>query len=123
MAGKMKVDSSGLYTYPDVVAVCGEPAFEDADLLDAIDAQHPPDARGGEQAERVVDLARDLAHGPPLHRAEHHVGGAEVQVAELVQEAIHVDRARARLEAVVGDEQDDVVGTGAAHEAADGVGG
>ena len=71
------------------------------------------------QTERVVDLARDLAHRPPLHRAEHRVGGTEVEVPELLQHAVHVDRARARLEPVVGDEQDDVVGTRARDERAD----
>src|SRR5205085_1476653 len=29
------------------------------------------------QPKRVVDLARDLANRPPLHRPEHHVRGAE----------------------------------------------
>jgi len=29
---RLKVTATGLYTYPDVVAVCGEPAFEDAHL-------------------------------------------------------------------------------------------
>ena len=27
---RVKVSATGLYTYPDVVAVCGEPKFEDA---------------------------------------------------------------------------------------------
>src|SRR5436190_16681809 len=27
---RVKVSATGLYTYPDVAAVCGEPAFEDA---------------------------------------------------------------------------------------------
>lgn len=26
---RLKVDASGLYTYPDVVVVCGEPRFDD----------------------------------------------------------------------------------------------
>jgi Uma2 family endonuclease len=29
---RVKVSSTGLYTYPDVVGVCGEPRFEDAQL-------------------------------------------------------------------------------------------
>ncbi len=29
---RLKVRATGLYTYPDVVAVCGEPEFEDAEL-------------------------------------------------------------------------------------------
>lgn len=29
---RVKVQASGLYTYPDVVAVCGEPEFEDEEL-------------------------------------------------------------------------------------------
>lgn len=29
---RVKVDATGLYTYPDLVAVCGEAAFEDAEL-------------------------------------------------------------------------------------------
>ena len=29
---RVKVDPAGLYTYPDVVVVCGEPRFEDTDL-------------------------------------------------------------------------------------------
>ncbi len=29
---RVKVDATGLYTYPDLVAVCGEPAFEDEEL-------------------------------------------------------------------------------------------
>ena len=29
---RVKVPATGLYTYPDVVAVCGEPVFEDAEL-------------------------------------------------------------------------------------------
>lgn len=29
---RVKVSSSGLYTYPDVVVVCGEPEFEDTEL-------------------------------------------------------------------------------------------
>lgn len=27
---RVKVDATGLYTYPDVIAVCGEPRFEDS---------------------------------------------------------------------------------------------
>ena len=71
------------------------------------------------QPERVVDLARHRAHGTPLHRAEHRIGGAELQEVHLVEHAVHVDRAGARLEPVVADEQDDVVGTSAADERAD----
>ena len=26
---RVKVDATGLYTYPDILVVCGEPAFED----------------------------------------------------------------------------------------------
>ena len=36
---RVKVEATGLYIYPDVVAVCGEPTFEDAEvdtLLDPI---------------------------------------------------------------------------------------
>ncbi len=29
---RVKIPSTGLYTYPDVVVVCGEPAFEDAEV-------------------------------------------------------------------------------------------
>lgn len=29
---RVKVDSTGLYTYPDVAVVCGEPRFEDAEV-------------------------------------------------------------------------------------------
>lgn len=29
---RVKVSATGLYTYPDVIAVCGEPRFEDAEL-------------------------------------------------------------------------------------------
>jgi Uma2 family endonuclease len=29
---RVKIDATGLYTYPDVVAVCGEPRFEDIEL-------------------------------------------------------------------------------------------
>jgi Uma2 family endonuclease len=29
---RVKVSDTGLYTYPDVVAVCGEPRFEDAEV-------------------------------------------------------------------------------------------
>jgi len=29
---RVKVSSTGLYTYPDVVVVCGEPRFEDAEV-------------------------------------------------------------------------------------------
>lgn len=29
---RVKVSPTGMYTYPDVVAVCGEPLFEDSDL-------------------------------------------------------------------------------------------
>jgi Uma2 family endonuclease len=29
---RVRVDATGLYTYPDVVVVCGEPEFEDAEL-------------------------------------------------------------------------------------------
>jgi Uma2 family endonuclease len=29
---RVKVSSTGLYTYPDVVVVCGEPLFEDAEV-------------------------------------------------------------------------------------------
>jgi Uma2 family endonuclease len=29
---RVKVSSTGLYTYPDVVVVCGEPRFEDKEL-------------------------------------------------------------------------------------------
>ncbi|MBW3538816.1 MAG: Uma2 family endonuclease [Planctomycetes bacterium] len=29
---RVKVDRTGLYTYPDVVIVCGEPEFEDAEV-------------------------------------------------------------------------------------------
>jgi Uma2 family endonuclease len=29
---RVKVSATGLYTYPDVVVVCGEPAFEDAEV-------------------------------------------------------------------------------------------
>lgn len=29
---RVKVSATGLYTYPDVVAVCGEPRFEDAEV-------------------------------------------------------------------------------------------
>lgn len=29
---RVKVDASGLYTYPDVVIVCGQPMFEDAEV-------------------------------------------------------------------------------------------
>ena len=71
------------------------------------------------QAEQVVHLARDVAHRSPLHRAEDRVRGRELQVAELVQQVVHVQRARAALEPVVADEQDQVVGLGARQERAD----
>ena len=29
---RVKLGATGLYTYPDVVVVCGEPAFEDAEV-------------------------------------------------------------------------------------------
>jgi Uma2 family endonuclease len=29
---RVKLGATGLYTYPDVVVVCGEPAFEDAEI-------------------------------------------------------------------------------------------
>ncbi|HEY2156987.1 MAG TPA: Uma2 family endonuclease [Isosphaeraceae bacterium] len=29
---RVRVDRTGLYTYPDVIAVCGEPRFEDAEV-------------------------------------------------------------------------------------------
>ncbi|MEM7483515.1 MAG: Uma2 family endonuclease [Acidobacteriota bacterium] len=31
-AMRVKIPATGLYTYPDVVAVCGEPSFEDSEL-------------------------------------------------------------------------------------------
>jgi hypothetical protein len=50
------------------------------------------------QAEEVVDRARDLAHRPPLHRPEDDVRRAELEESELLQELVHLDRARDRLE-------------------------
>jgi hypothetical protein len=29
---RVKLGATGLYTYPDVVVVCGEPTFEDAEV-------------------------------------------------------------------------------------------
>ncbi len=71
------------------------------------------------QAEHVVGLAGDLAHRPPLHRPEDDVRRAELEEAELLQQLIHVDRARDRLEPVVRDEQDEVVVARARDERAD----
>ena len=71
------------------------------------------------QPERVVDLPRDLPHGAPLHRTEHVARRREVEVSEFLQQAVHVHGARARLEPVVRDEQDQVVGPSAGDERAE----
>ena len=67
-------------------------AFEDADLLDAIGAQRPPDARRGEQAERVVD---DEAHAvAETERA--HLLRQRLGLRQHVRQALVEDRRSCR---------------------------
>ena len=54
-----------------------------------------------------------------MHRTEHVARRREVEVPESLQQAVHVHGARARLEPVVRDEEDQVVGTGAGDERAE----
>ena len=76
----------------------GQPAFEDADILRAVEVEHPRDARRREQPELVVDddgVALgdpELAHGLRKERCRRqHVRQVGVAVGNLVE--VEIDRA------------------------------
>ena len=65
------------------------------------------------QPELVVGDARDRPQPAPREQAHEARAARHLEVAELLQHPVHVERARDRLVAVVGHDHDDVVGAGA----------